>query len=254
MEPQRTEPPQKPGPRDRERRGKVVRRAFFKPLNLLTLVAGLGIFFTTDGQLWLLPLTLVVYAVVVYLAANDPVFAERVTGGRSPSSPALPSRDVSPERRSRWLPRGEARQKVESALVTYRKVLVAIEESDDVTTRVLEGAVPKLHEAANRLVDVASNRERAARTLADFDADEPSAAHEDRQRQDSLRSLRDHVKQADKEIDEISNQFLTLRAQVVRVSMDSAGASQQSEMINESLDGLNYRLEALNETFTGEAP
>lgn len=253
MEPQRTGP-QQPKPRDRDKRSKVIRRAFLKPLNLLTLVAGLGIFFTT-GALWILALSLAVYSIVVYLAAKDPLFIERVTGDGDTKFPSLPSRDVSPERRARWLSRGETRQKVDSALVTYRKVLLAIEESDDVTVRVLEGAVPRLHEAANRLVDVANNRDRAVQTLTDFAAEEKKSpgSHPNEQRASSLQGLRDHIAQADEEIDNISEQFMTLRAQVVRASIDTTGARQQAEDINGSLDGLNYRLEALNETFT-EAP
>ena len=54
------------------------------------------------------------------------------------------NQDVSPERRARWLPRGETRERVEAALVVYRKVVVAIEESDEVTRAVLDDAVPKL--------------------------------------------------------------------------------------------------------------
>ncbi|WP_119069151.1 hypothetical protein [Rubrobacter indicoceani] len=258
MEPRRNEEKTPRPPSTRDYRGRVLRRALFKPLNLLTLVAGLGIFLTT-GALWLLPLTLGVYATVVYLAAKDPIYIQKVTGQRVANHPGnvLPARDVGPERRARWLDRGETRQKVEEALVTYRKVLLAIDESDNVTVRVLEGAVPKLHEAANRLVDVASNRQRAAATLSDFDpgtssAPENSEDEHRRQRESSLEGLRLHVQQADNEIDDISSQFMTLRAQVVRASLDTTGARQQAEAINKSLDGLNYRLEALNETFTEE--
>lgn len=251
--------PQRRSPLDQSKRRKVVRRAFLKPLNLLNLVAGVGLFAIT-GIWWILPLTLAVYAAVVFLAARDPLFIERVTGegdGLSGGgSAALPSRDVSPERRARWLSRGETRDRVDDALVTYRKVLVAIDESDDVTMRVLEGAVPKLHEAANRLVDVASNRDRAAKTLDDFatkDTKPPKTPH-NKQRESSLQGLRDHIEQADREIENISDQFMTLRAQVVRASMDTTGAKQQAEDINGSLDGLNYRLEALNETFEENQP
>ena len=73
-----------------------------------------------------------------------------------------PRTEVSPERRARWLPRGETRQKVESALIVYRKLVASIEDADDVTRAVLDDAVPKLHAAADRLVDVGLARERAA--------------------------------------------------------------------------------------------
>lgn len=228
-----------------EQRGRVTRRAAVKPLNVLTLIAGLGISATT-GSLWLLLATLAVYATLVFLASRDPIFIERTVRGRLPGGTrsGAPPRDMSPERRARWLPRGETRERVEAALVTYRKVLRAVEESDDVTLRVLEGVVPKLHETADHLVDVASNRERAAQTLAEFESHRGT----DHQRESSLRDLEAHVRRADEEIKSISDRLLTLRSQVVRASMDSAGAREQAESINASLDGMNFRLEALNET------
>ena len=113
----------------------------------------------------MLPLTLATYASLVFLAARDPIFQRKVLGGSevpATSPTAVQSRDVSPERRARWLPRGETRQKVEAALEVYRKVVAAIEDSDDVTRAVLDDAVPRLHAAADRLVDVAEGREKAA--------------------------------------------------------------------------------------------
>ena len=55
---------------------------------------------------------------------------------------------------------------VDAALAEYRKVVAAIEASDDVTRAVLEDTVPRLHAAADRLVDVALQREKAAETVA----------------------------------------------------------------------------------------
>ncbi len=229
------------------RKGKVLRAAALKPLNLLTLVAGLGIAATTL-TVWILILTLATYATLVYLAAKDPVFERSVMEGkRAEPIGGPPSRDIPPERRARWLPRGGAREKVEDALVTYRKVIVAIEESDDVTRQVLEGSIPRLHEAAERMVDIAANREKAAETLRDFQGRSSSG---DSQREASLRQLEGHIEKADAEISGISEQLLTLRAQAVRASMDSAGASQQAAALNASLDELNFRLEAVNETFS----
>lgn len=229
------------------RKGKVLRAAALKPLNVLTLVAGLGIAATTLTW-WILVLTLATYAALVYLAAKDPIFTRHVTEGkRAEPTSGAPSRDIPPERRARWLPRGETREKVEDALVTYRKVIVAIEESDDVTRQVLEGSIPRLHEAAERMVDVAANREKAAETLRDFRG---RSSSRDSQREASLRQLESHIERADAEISGISEQLLTLRAQAVRASMDSAGASQQAAALNASLDELNFRLEAVNETFS----
>lgn len=229
------------------KRGKVLRAAALKPLNVLTLIAGLGIFATTLTW-WVLALTLAVYAALVYLAAKDPLFERRVIEGKRAEPANAPSRDISPERRARWLPRDETRESVEYALVTYRKVIIAIEESDDVTRQVLEGSVPRLHEAAERLVDVAANREKAAETLRDFRG--RRASEDEPQRETSLRRLESHIEKADAEISGISERFLTLRAQAVRASMDSAGASQKAAALNASLDELNFRLEAVNETFS----
>ncbi|AHY45947.1 Hypothetical Protein RradSPS_0664 [Rubrobacter radiotolerans] len=64
-----------------EQRGRVTRRAAVKPLNVLTLIAGLGISATT-GSLWLLLATLAVYATLVFLASRDPIFIERTVRGR----------------------------------------------------------------------------------------------------------------------------------------------------------------------------
>lgn len=240
-------PEQTPGENGGNKRGRVVRAAATKPLNLLTLIAGLGISITTLTW-WIALLSLAIYAALVYLAANDPLFEKRVLEGKSAEPLSAVPRDVSPERRARWLPRGETREKVEDALTTYRKVIVAIEESDDVTRQVLEGSIPKLHESADRLVDVAANREKAAETLRDFKG--RRAPSDEPQREGSLRQLEVHVQKADKEISTISEQLLTLRAQAVRASMDSAGATQQAAALNASLDELNFRLEALNETFS----
>ena len=131
----------------------MLRAAALRPINVTMLVIGAGVFATTLVW-WLLPLTIVTYASLVFLAARDPIFQRKVLGGGEvpKTSPnAVESSDVSPERRARWLPRGETRQKVEAALDVYRKVVAAIETSDDVTRTVLDDVVPRLHAAADRL-------------------------------------------------------------------------------------------------------
>src|SRR5215211_9333071 len=106
-----------------EERRRVTRAAALRPLNVLVLVIGAGIFATTLTW-WVPPLTLVTYALLVFLAARDPIFGRRVLHGREEATRLADSvdPDVSPERRARWLPRGETRQRVEAALVVYRKV------------------------------------------------------------------------------------------------------------------------------------
>ncbi|HZC84468.1 MAG TPA: hypothetical protein VE194_08560, partial [Rubrobacter sp.] len=118
----------------------MLRVAALRPINVTMLVIG-AVAFATTMAWWLLPLTIVTYAALVFLSARDPIFQRKVLGrGEVPkTSPnAVQSSDVSPERRARWLPRGETRQKVEAALDVYRKVVAAVETSDDVTRTVLD--------------------------------------------------------------------------------------------------------------------
>jgi hypothetical protein len=228
----------------------MLRAAALRPVNLMILVVGTGIFATTLAW-WLLPLTLVTYALLVFLASKDPIFQRKVLGGSAvpgglPAS--VESTDISPERRARWLPRGEARQKVEAALDVYRKVVAAIETSDDVTRTVLEDVIPRLHAAADRLVDVAQARERAAEVVRDLGRDTGSAASATA-RQENLRELENRIDAADAEISDTLQELLDLRAKVVRISIDSENPARANDL-NASLDGLNARLEALSELMT----
>jgi hypothetical protein len=248
MEPERRGPsaPEGPASLSPAERSRVTRAATLRPLNVLVLVIGAGIFAATLAW-WVPLLALVTYVLLVFLAAHDTLFARRVLHGREDArSPAVAvDRDVSPERRARWLPRGESREKVEAALVVYRKVVVAIEESDDVTRAVLDDAVPKLHVAANRLVDVAQRREKAAEVLSDLRqhaADVAPGTGED-----DVAALQDRIRAADAEISDSFQKLLALRSRVVRVSIDS-GNPEGAADLNASLDDLNARLEALSDT------
>ena len=239
-----------PGAISSQERHRVLRAAALRPINVLMLVIGAGIFATTLAW-WIPPLTLVTYAALVFFSARDPVFGQRVLGGGAARSPGAGDEGVSPERRARWLPRGEIREKVEVALVVYRKVVTAIEESDDVTRAVLDDAVPKLHAAANRLVDVAQGRERAAETIREL---RQHTGPRSGARAEDLRGLEDSLRAADAEISDTFEKLLTLRARVVRVSIEG-GASAQATAFNASLDELNARLEALSDTMSPpEAP
>jgi hypothetical protein len=246
-EPERREP-EAISSRERHR---VLRAAALRPINVLMLVIGAGIFATTLAW-WIPPLTLVTYAALVFFSARDPVFGQRVLRGSEDAARSLgAAEDVSPERRARWLPRGEIREKVEAALVVYRKVVTAIEESDDVTRAVLDDAVPKLHAAANRLVDVAQGRERAAEAIRELRQHTGPGSGA---RAEDLRGLEDTLRAADAEISDTFEKLLTLRARVVRVSIEGE-ASAQATAFNASLDELNARLEALGDTMSPpEAP
>jgi hypothetical protein len=234
----------------------MLRVAALRPINVTMLVIG-AVAFATTMAWWLLPLTIVTYAALVFLAARDPIFQRKVLGRgevQKTSPDALQSSDVSPERRARWLPRGETRQKVEAALDIYRKVVVAIETSDDVTRSVLDDVVPRLHAAADRLVDVARGRERAAEVARDLSRDTGSAAPTTA-RQENLRELENRISAADTEISDTYQELLDLRAKVVRISIDSENPARANDL-NASLDGLNARLEALSELMApqGEPP
>jgi hypothetical protein len=232
-------------------RSTMLRAAALRPINVVMLVIGVGIFVTLLAASvvawWLVPLTLATYASLVYLAARDPIFQRKILGReRVPAilPVAVRGSDVSPERRARWLPRGETRQRVEAALDVYRKVVAAIEGSDDVTRAVLDDAVPMLHAAADRLVDVARGREKAAEVARDLRQDAVSPA-----RQENLRELEDRIRAADAEIYGTSEELQNLRAKVVRISLDTENPARANDL-NASLNSLNARLEALSEVMT----
>jgi len=240
-------PPSGQGSLSPEERGRMTRAAALRPVNVMVLLIG-AVFFAATLIWWLLPLTLATYAALVSLAARDPFFQRRVLGRSDapiPSPEPSHNADVSPERRARWLPRGETRRKVEAGLVVYRKVVAAIEESDDVTRAVLDDSIPRLHGAADRLVDVARGREQAAEAVRDLRADDGPSARA----QETLRELEDRIGAADAEISDTCEELLALRAKVVRVSIDSANPARADDL-NASLDELNTRLEALSETLT----
>jgi hypothetical protein len=227
----------------------MLRAAAFRPINLMMLVIGVVISAITTTW-WLLPVTLATYASLLFLAARDPIFQRKVLGrnGASTTPPApVRSHDVSPERRARWLPRGETRQKVEAALGVYRKVVAAIEDSDEVTRAVLDDAAPKLHAAADRLVDVAEAREKAAEVASELGQNTETS--ERTTRQENLRELEERIRIADAEISDTSEELLDLRAKVVRISLDTNNPTRAKDL-NASLDGLNARLEALSETMS----
>ena len=231
-----------------EQRNTMLRSAALRPINVMILAIGVVMFVITTVW-WLLPLTFVTYAALVFLSARDPIFQRKVLG--ESRSAALPpttrSSEVSPERRARWLPRGETRQKVEDTLQVYRKVVAAIEASDDVTRAVLDDALPRLHAAADRLVDVAEAREKAEEMASELR--QGTGATAGATRQENLHHLEEQIRTADAEISGTSEELLDLRAKVVRISIDANNPTRARDL-NTSLDGLNARLEALSETMS----
>jgi chromosome segregation ATPase len=220
------------------------------------LVVAIGaVSFATTLAWWIVPLTLATYAALVLLAARDPLFRSRVLEGRGSRSGArLGQEAISPERRARWLPRGETRQKVEAALEVHRRALIAIEESGDVAKAVLHDAVPKLHSIAERLVEVAQKRERASEAIQELKVSGSLERHEGQSKAD-LAGLENEVRAADAEISDAFEKLLTLRARVVRISVESGGAAQDAAAkLNADLDELNLRLEALRSTLSPPEP
>ena len=233
-------PPGSPlSPRERSL---MVRAAALRPMNAVVLAIGF-VFFVATLAWWALPLTLATYAALVFLGARDPFLQSRVLGRREPVIQQERPRDLSPERRSRWLPRGETRERVDAALAEYRKIVAAIEGSDDVTRAVLEDTLPRLHAAADRLVDVAHEREAAAGTVRELRA---RSGPETGTRDGDLRQLETRIQEADADVSATASQFLDLRARVVRISIDADNA-QRVAALNASLDELNARLEALDD-------
>lgn len=219
------------------------------------MVAIGAVSFATTLAWWIVPLTLATYAALVLLAARDPLFRSRVLEGRGSRSGArLGQEAISPERRARWLPRGETRQKVEAALEVHRRALIAIEESGDVAKAVLHDAVPKLHRIAERLVEVAQKRERASEAIQELKVSGSLERHEGQSKAD-LAGLENEVHAADAEISDAFGKLLTLRARVVRISVESGGAAQDAAAkLNADLDELNLRLEALRSTLSPPEP
>lgn len=224
-----------------EERGRMFRAALLRPMSLVVLGIGV-VFFAATTAPWVLLLTLATYAALVFLGTRDPILRQKTLGHKEPS-PSLVGSEISPERRARWLPRGDTRERVEAALVEYRRVAAAIEDSDDVTRAVLDDAVPRLHAAADRLVDVARNRETAAETARDL---RRKAGPGGETRAENLQKLESGVEAADAEISATSEEFLDLRARVVRISIDTDNA-RRADAFNASLDELNTRLQALGD-------
>lgn len=236
--------PERPtlSPEDRRR---VAQAALLRPVNVLILVV--GAFATIFFSWWLLPLTFVTYALLVFLASRDPFFERQVLGnGDLPTTSPSP-REVPPERRARWLPRGETRRKVEDALGTCHAVIAAIEKSDDVARAVLGDAIPKLHATADRLVEVAHKREKAAAAIAEIQTSTNTSGI----RTNHIKELKNEIRSADGEIWETANKLANLRVTVVQTTIADAPESRAAAAeLSHSLDELNLRLEALKDTIS----
>jgi hypothetical protein len=240
-----------------EARRRVLRAAFLRPWGLLVLVIG-TFFFATTLAWWLIPLTIVTYAALVFLAARDPLFQRTVLEGPETRPRtrlgSLEEQGISPEQRTLRLPRGETRQKVEAALEVQRRVLFAIEESSDIGRATLEDAVPKLHRVAEHLVDIAQRREKTAVAIQDGETSAAGAKNRE-DRGTELEELERELRAADAEISHTFEKLLTVRARVVRVSTESGSAAQDAAgKLNAELDNLSIRLDALRSKMSPSEP
>ncbi len=228
-----------------EARRQVMRDALLRPMHLLVVAIG-AVFFALTLEWWVIPLSLATYVALIFLAPHDQIVRDKLLESRENRPGTRPGtlngtfeeRDAL-EQRARRLPRGETRRKVESALEVYRRMVFALEESDDAAKALLSDAVPKLRDAAERLVSVAEEREEAVE--ADREAE--------------LEKMEKGLPAADAEISDAFERFSTLRARVLHVSTESGGAAQEAAVeLNAELDELNLRLDALRSTVSNPEP
>lgn len=245
--------PAAPNRSPEEARRRVLRAALLRPMALLMVVIG-GITFAATLAWWIVPLTLATYASLVFLAVQDPAFRNRVLGTgeqeqrriRDPRRPRL-----SPEQRARRLPRGATREKVEAALEAHGRVLVAVEESDARTRDALDGTLAKLRRIPERLLNVAEAREEAA-AEAQVLRRSRTGSPEGEEHAPALASLEEKLRAADAEISGAPDELLALRAKVVRACIEGGEAlAARAAEIDEALDALNLRLDALCSTIGG---
>ncbi len=234
-----------------------MRDALLRPMNLMVVVVG-ALFFAFTLEWWIVPVTLASYAALILLAPRDQMVRNRLLERRQGRPGARPlsskDRDVPPEQRARQLPLGETRRKVEAALEVHRRTVFAIEESGEAAQAVLSDAVPKLHLVAERLVDVAEEREKAAGAIQDLKTP-ADATRREAQDADDLEELEQELRAADAGISDASEKLLALRARVVRVSAESGSAAQDAAAkLNADLDELNLRLDALSSTMSNPEP
>lgn len=219
----------------RERRRLLV-GALRRPFNLTVLAAG-GALFAASLALWILPLTLLTYALLVLLTTRDPLFRNRALEVSS-----SPAEELSPERKATWLPRGETRIRVEKALISYREILGELKNADELAADTLSDAPEKLHAAAHSLVEAAHRREKAAREIERLISERGDTPDNDL----PARGLKRELERAEREISALSNSLGTLRARVARLSVGQSRHREAQKQIYGDLKELDARTEALN--------
>ncbi len=208
----------------------MTRAALLRPMHLLVAAVGIA-FFAMSLIWWVLPLTLVTYLALVYLAASSPLFKRRIRGGRdslSVTAPVLSGREkASPEQRARRLPIGETRHKVEAALTARDRALVAIENSGEATRGLLQDVPPKLDLLLERIVDVSEKREQVSATVRTPETnpgDPRREANNIPPEQEEERELRTMDAQLSDAFEKVS----ALRPRVVRISIESGDDAREA--------------------------
>ena len=229
-----------------EEQRRVTRAALLRPLHLL--VAAIGTAFTAMTLAWwVLPITLVTYFALVYLAARDPLFQRGILRGReslSETSPALSREEkTSIKQRIRKLSDEAVRRKIEVALTDKDRTLVAIESSDEATRGLLHEAPPKLELLLERLVDVSEKREQIIRSVKPTS---DGMQHEARNAPPSKQEEEEELQTIDAQLSNTFEKISALRPQVLRISTenDEAAGELVGGLITD-LDEMLKHLEAL---------
>ena len=138
---------------------------------------------------------------------------------------------------------------MEATLEIYQRTMVAIEESGDVARTVLDDTVPKLRRIAERLVDIAEKREKAADAIRELDSVYTSPRQREGRDVD-LGELKEEIRAADAEISHILKQLTILQIRLVRLSVESSRGKVRDAAadVSTDLDEINLRLDALHST------
>ena len=143
---------------------------------------------------------------------------------------------------------------MEATLEIYQRTMVAIEESGDVARTVLDDTIPKLRRIAERLVDIAEKREKAADAIRELGSIYTSPRQREGRDVD-LGELKEEIRAADAEISHILKQLTILQIRLVRLSVESRGKVRDAAPnVSTDLDEMNLRLDALHSTVSPPRP
>lgn len=222
-----------------EEQRRVTRAALLRPMHLLVAAIGIA-FFAMTLMWWVLPLTLVTYLALVYLAASSPLFKRLILRGRDSLSGTAP-----PEQRIHRLPNGETRRKVEAALTARDRALVAIENSGEATRGLLQDAPPKLNLLLERLIDVSEKREQVAATVRPPETT-PDGPRRETRNITPEREVERELRLMDAQLSDAFEKVSALRPRVVHISTEIGDdAREAADRLLTDLDETLRHLDAL---------